>query len=55
MLGAATAYNLKKWLNHQPTNRQTKINIIKKGLQSFYSFLSHSCNIAITGIVKYFL
>jgi len=39
MLGAATAYNLKKWLNHQPTNRQTKINIIKKGLQSFYSFL----------------
>lgn len=38
MLGAATAYNLKKWLNYQSTNRETKINIIKKGLQNFYSF-----------------
>jgi hypothetical protein len=38
MLGAATAYNLKKWLNYQSTNRRTKINIIKKELESFYSF-----------------
>src|SRR5207248_10595876 len=30
MMGAATAYNLKKWLNYQSTNRKTKINSIKK-------------------------
>ncbi|MDP9230771.1 MAG: IS1182 family transposase [Bacteroidota bacterium] len=38
MIGAAIAYNLKKWLNYQSTKRETKINTIKKGLQSFYSF-----------------
>ena len=39
MLGAATAYNLKKWLNYQPISTHTKINTIKKERQSFYSFI----------------
>lgn len=57
MLGAATAYNLKKWLNHQPANRQTKINTIKKGCKAFIlSFLSlHNCSVATTAIAKYFI
>jgi hypothetical protein len=38
MLGAATAYNLKKWLNYQSSNRLIKINCIKKRLQSIYLF-----------------
>jgi hypothetical protein len=38
MLGAATAYNLKKWLNYQSTIRITAISSLKKGLQSLYAF-----------------
>lgn len=37
MLGAAIAYNLKKWLNYQPIKRITKINILLKELEIFYS------------------
>ena len=34
MIGAATAYNLKKWLNYKERKTQTDVNVTKKEIQS---------------------
>ena len=36
MLGAAIAYNLKKWMNHQQRNRKTAIMSLKKAENAFF-------------------
>lgn len=38
MLGAAIAYNLKKWLNYQQTKRKTAVMVLKKGRKSLWFF-----------------
>ncbi len=57
MLGAATAYNLKKWLNYQSSKPVIQINSLKKRSQSIYSFLlaPYIRSIATPGKTKYFL
>jgi len=38
MLGAATAYNLKKWLNYSEQKRKTTVMVIKKMEEVFYYY-----------------
>lgn len=40
MLGAAIAYNLKKWLNHRELNRKTAVITMKKEPKKAFSLLS---------------
>jgi transposase len=39
MLGAAIAYNLKKWLNHRPPNRKTAVMRLEKAQGSLFLLL----------------
>jgi transposase len=54
MLGAAIAYNIKKWLNHKEPRIKTAVKAIKKTLEDlyFYFFSYHTSSITVTANPK---
>jgi transposase len=53
MLGAATAYNLKKWLNYKYPVKQTQVTIIKKSLQTLSNCFFATAPITSSHNLKY--